>query len=73
MNVTVKARDENDREVRIKANGYLARILQHEIDHLDGILFTDRVEDRSTLQHVSDSSVEEETADDEGEVLVGDA
>jgi peptide deformylase len=73
MNVTVKARDENDREVRIKASGYLARILQHEIDHLDGILFTDRVEDRSTLQHVSSSDVEEETADDEGEVLVGDA
>jgi peptide deformylase len=60
--------------VRIKASGYLARILQHEIDHLDGILFTDRVEDRSTLQHVSDPGVEEaETADNEGEVLVGDA
>jgi peptide deformylase len=69
MNVTVKARDEDDREVRVKASGYLARILQHEIDHLDGILFIDRVEDRSTLQHVSDADLEE--AEDEDEVLVG--
>ena len=69
MNVTVKARNEDDREVRVKASGYLARILQHEIDHLDGILFIDRVEDRSTLQHVSDADLEE--AEDEDEVLVG--
>lgn len=69
MNVTVKARDEDDREVRIKANGYLARILQHEIDHLDGILFLDRVEDRSTLQHVSESELAE--SEDEDTVLVG--
>ncbi len=74
MNVTVKARDENDREVRIKATGYLARILQHEIDHLDGILFLDRVEDRSTLRHISDDELEEmeaDTAHEEAEVMVG--
>jgi peptide deformylase len=72
MNVTVKARDENDKEVRIKATGYLARILQHEIDHLDGVLFIDRVEDRSTLRHVSDAELEEMEAEEaEGEVLVG--
>ena len=55
--VTVKARDLNDKEVRIKASGYLASILQHEIDHLDGILFLDRVEDRSTLHHISDEEL----------------
>lgn len=72
MNVTVKARDENDKEVRIKAGGYLARILQHEIDHLDGILFIDRVEDRSTLRHISDAELEELEAEEaESEVLVG--
>ncbi len=77
MNVTVKARDENDREVRIKATGYLARILQHEIDHLDGVLFLDRVEDRSTLRHISDEELEElaeeaeQEAANEDEVLVG--
>jgi peptide deformylase len=55
--------------VRVKASGYLARILQHEIDHLDGILFIDRVEDRSTLQHISEAELEEAEAADE--ILVG--
>lgn len=41
--VTVKAIDLDNRPVRIKAEGYLAVVLQHEIDHLDGILFTDRI------------------------------
>ncbi len=45
-NVTVKAIDMENRPVRIKADGYLAVALQHEIDHLDGILFTDRIEDK---------------------------
>ncbi len=46
LNVTVKAIDMENRPVRIKADGYLAVALQHEIDHLDGILFTDRIEDK---------------------------
>jgi peptide deformylase len=41
--VTVKARDPKGKEIRIKAEGWFARILQHEIDHLDGILFTDHI------------------------------
>ena len=43
MSVTVKAMDLNNHPIRIKANGYLAVVLQHEIDHLDGILFTDHI------------------------------
>jgi peptide deformylase len=41
--VVVEALDRDGRPVRIEADGLLARILQHEIDHLDGILFIDRV------------------------------
>lgn len=41
--VTVKALDLDNHPVRIKAEGYLAIVLQHEIDHLDGILFTDLI------------------------------
>ncbi len=52
--ITVKAMDMDNRPVRVKANGYLARVFQHEIDHLDGILFTDRVEDKTTLKFVGD-------------------
>jgi peptide deformylase len=59
MHVTVKARDMNDKEVRIKASGFLARALQHEIDHLDGVLFVDRVEDRDSLRYEPDDEVEE--------------
>lgn len=40
--VTVKGRNRHGKPTRIKAEGWLARILQHEIDHLDGILYIDR-------------------------------
>lgn len=40
--ITVKALNRRGQPVKIKAKGWLARIFQHEIDHLNGILFTDR-------------------------------
>ncbi len=40
--VVVTALDKDGKEVRLAAEGFLARILQHEIDHLKGILFIDR-------------------------------
>lgn len=40
--VSVKAFDENGQEFTLKAKGLLARIIQHECDHLDGVLFIDR-------------------------------
>lgn len=42
QDVTVKARNRNWEEVIINASGMQARALQHEIDHLDGVLFIDR-------------------------------
>lgn len=44
--VRIKAKLEDGTEVRVKATGELARTLQHEIDHLDGILFIDRIRDK---------------------------
>jgi peptide deformylase len=41
--VTVEGLDENGAPVRIEAEGLLARCLQHEVDHLDGVLFIDRI------------------------------
>ncbi len=41
--VTIKGRDRNGREVRVKADGLLGQAFQHETDHLDGVLFIDRV------------------------------
>ena len=40
--VTVRGQDRHGKPVRIKARDWLARVFQHEIDHLDGILFIDR-------------------------------
>ena len=42
LKVTVEALDENGKKVKIKAEGLLAVVLSHEIDHLDGILFVDK-------------------------------
>ncbi|WP_022851140.1 peptide deformylase [Limisalsivibrio acetivorans] len=41
--VTVKALNEDGEELVIEADGFLARALQHEMDHLEGVLFLDRL------------------------------
>lgn len=41
--VTVKALDENGKQIKISAKGLLAQALSHEIDHLNGILFVDKI------------------------------
>ncbi|MFH0804586.1 MAG: peptide deformylase [Patescibacteria group bacterium] len=40
--VTLKALDRSGKPVTLKVEGLFARVVQHEVDHLDGILFTDR-------------------------------
>jgi peptide deformylase len=52
VSVTVKARNENWKEVRIKADELLAQALEHEIDHLNGILYVDRVESPDKLTKI---------------------
>lgn len=49
--VVVEAQDLTGKPVTLKAKGLLARILQHEVDHLDGILFTDRASDLKNLKN----------------------
>lgn len=43
--VRVRALNEKGKEVKIKASGFLARVLQHEIDHTNGKVFIDRIKD----------------------------
>jgi peptide deformylase len=43
LSVRVRFVDESGRSAELTADGYLARAIQHEIDHLDGILFVDRL------------------------------
>lgn len=42
--LTIKAFDETGKQVKIRAKGLLARVIQHEMDHLNGILFIDKAE-----------------------------
>jgi peptide deformylase len=43
LRVRVRAQDPRGEPVDFVAEGYLARVLQHEVDHLDGVLFLDRL------------------------------
>ena len=45
--VRVKALDEEGREVRLKVEGFTARVLQHEIDHTNGIMFVDHIDEKT--------------------------
>jgi peptide deformylase len=56
--VTVKALDQASRPVRIKAEGLLAQALEHEIDHLNGTLYIDHVEDMDTLRKIEPEDTE---------------
>lgn len=40
--VTVKGLNRHGQPLKVKVRGWLARIFQHEVDHLDGVLYTDR-------------------------------
>ena len=64
--VIVKGQNARGKEIRERAEGWLARILQHEIDHLDGILFIDRLDRPEDLREVR---AEEEEAEGEAAVL----
>jgi peptide deformylase len=56
----VKARNRHGKEVRIKSSGFTARAFQHELDHLDGVLFIDQLTSLDTLRRVEDLEVEDQ-------------
>lgn len=47
--ITVSAVDENNQKFEYTAKGLLARVIQHEIDHLNGVVFLDKVTDKKSL------------------------
>ncbi len=47
--VTVKGRDRYGKEVRIKAEELLAQVLQHEVDHINGVVYVDHLESMDNL------------------------
>ena len=56
--VLVRAQDRNGTEFRIKAYDWLARIFQHEIDHLHGVLMTDRATQIYRLEENEEGAIE---------------
>lgn len=60
--VTVKGLDARGKKVRKRATGYLARILQHEIDHLNGVLFIDRANEVWEVEEGEEEAIEAEEA-----------
>jgi len=60
VKVVVKGQDVRGKSIRVNAEGWFARILQHEIDHLDGILFTDRLDQPEDLRELLAEDLEEE-------------
>ncbi|MBT3338442.1 MAG: peptide deformylase [Anaerolineae bacterium] len=60
--IIVKGQNRNGQKVKYKLNGWVARIFQHEIDHLEGVLFTDLAE--SVWQPVEEPELEPENVED---------
>ena len=56
--IRVKALDPDGHEVRFKAEGFLARVIQHEIDHTNGIVFIDHIRDQHDAFYRLDESGE---------------
>jgi len=63
--IEITGLDRRGRRVHREVEGMLARVFQHEIDHLDGILFTDRA-DPETLHYLTDEEEAERLARREG-------
>jgi peptide deformylase len=60
VSVTVKGLNRQGKAIRIKATGLMAQSLEHELDHLDGVLFVDHVKSRDKLYKVEAGTGPEE-------------
>jgi len=58
QSIKIKALSEDGHEVRLKAEGFLARVLQHEIDHTNGMVFIDHIKDSPKAFYKLDASGE---------------
>ena len=62
VEITVKGMDMDGKKTRIKAEGYLARVIQHEIDHLNGVLFIDHATETWEVEEGEEEALEAEAA-----------
>jgi peptide deformylase len=52
----VQAYDRRGKRIELRASGFTARVIQHETDHLNGVLFFDRMRDFQTLTFLDEFS-----------------
>jgi peptide deformylase len=52
--ISVKAYDRTGRQIELQASGFMARVIQHETDHLDGVLFLDRMKSFESLSFIEE-------------------
>lgn len=60
VEITVRGLNQKGKPVRLKARDYLARVLQHEIDHTEGVLFLDRATEVWPVREGEEEQVEAE-------------
>jgi peptide deformylase len=74
--IRVRAQDRNGKKIKLRLHDWTARIFQHEIDHLNGVLYIDRLTDPENLwteeayEAMQEAGDEEETAVSDAEVEV---
>lgn len=56
---TVRYQNRAGRRMKLQGQGFLARVIQHEVDHLEGILYTDRLTSLDTLRPVKTGTEED--------------
>ena len=70
QSIRVRAQDRHGKPIKLKVSGWTARIFQHEIDHLNGVLYIDRLTEpenfwtEAEFEALEQASDEEETAAD---------
>ena len=52
--ISVKGYDRTGRPIELQASGFMARVIQHETDHLDGVLFLDRMKSMESLSFIDE-------------------
>lgn len=66
--IRLKALDEDGNEIRLRAEGFLARVLQHEVDHTNGIVFIDHLRDNPDAFYTLDEKGELQPLDYEKDI-----
>jgi peptide deformylase len=66
--IRVKAMSEHGETIRLKAEGFLARVLQHEIDHTNGVVFIDHIKENSEAFYTLDDNGELQSLDYEKDI-----